>query len=156
MIASWEFSFQWYRLPNPTVNPQKIWNDLPPLMSTNSRCHARIRLHLRDVRLVSPLITAILTCNMLFILVWIKHCETETKWLIFCKWLFQMHFLKRKVVFWLSSLKFVPKGPVGNNWAMVGVMAWRGRGHKPFPALIHIERHIYIYSITMCFQVLRN
>ena len=29
------------------------------------------------------------------------------------------------------SLKFVPKGPIDNKWALVQVMAWRRSGDKP-------------------------
>ena len=31
------------------------------------------------------------------------------------------------------SLKFVPKGPIDNNAALVQVVAWRRTGDKPFP-----------------------
>ena len=31
------------------------------------------------------------------------------------------------------SLKFVPKGPIDNKWALVQVMAWRQTGDKPLP-----------------------
>ena len=31
------------------------------------------------------------------------------------------------------SLKFVPRGPIDNNPALVQVMAWRWRGDKPLP-----------------------
>ena len=29
------------------------------------------------------------------------------------------------------SLKFVPKGPIDNNWALVQVMAWHRTDNKP-------------------------
>ena len=29
------------------------------------------------------------------------------------------------------SLKFVPRGPIDYNWALVQVMAWRRAGDKP-------------------------
>ena len=32
------------------------------------------------------------------------------------------------------SLKFVPKGPIGNNPAQVQIMAWRRIGDKPLSA----------------------
>ena len=37
------------------------------------------------------------------------------------------------------SLKFVPKGPIDNKWALVQVMAWRQIGNKPLSEamLIH-------------------
>ena len=31
------------------------------------------------------------------------------------------------------SVKFVPKGPIDNNAALVQVMAWRRTGDKPLP-----------------------
>ena len=31
------------------------------------------------------------------------------------------------------SLKFVPKGPINNKWALVQAMAWRRTDDKPFP-----------------------
>ena len=41
--------------------------------------------------------------------------------------------------FWIGiqmSLKFVPKGPIDNKWALVEVMPWRQIGDKPFPELM--------------------
>ena len=42
------------------------------------------------------------------------------------------------------SLKFVPKGPIGNISALVEIMAWRGRGDKPLsePMLTQVMMHI--------------
>ena len=34
------------------------------------------------------------------------------------------------------SLKFVPKGPIGNKPALVQVLTWRRTGAKPFPELM--------------------
>ena len=31
------------------------------------------------------------------------------------------------------SLKFVRKGPIGSDWVLVQVMAWRRIGNKPLP-----------------------
>ena len=46
-----------------------------------------------------------------------------------------MHFYEWSFVFWLKlieiSLKFVPKGPIDNNIALVQIMAWRRIGDKP-------------------------
>ena len=36
-------------------------------------------------------------------------------------------------------LKFVPKGPIDNKWALVQVMDWRQAGHKPFPEQMVIQ-----------------
>ena len=37
------------------------------------------------------------------------------------------------------SLKFVPKGPIDNKWALVQVMAWRRIGDKPLPETMLIQ-----------------
>ena len=40
----------------------------------------------------------------------------------------------KSFVFWLKiSLKFVPKGIIDNNAALVQVMTWRWTGHKLLP-----------------------
>ena len=36
------------------------------------------------------------------------------------------------ILIWIS-LKFVPRGPIEINPALVQVMAWRRRGNKPLP-----------------------
>ena len=47
---------------------------------------------------------------------------------------FQTHFLRWKYQnFDSNSLKFVPKGPIDNNSALVQVMAWRSTDDKPLP-----------------------
>ena len=44
------------------------------------------------------------------------------------------------------SLKFVPKGPINNNPALVHIMAWRWSGDKPLsePIMISLMTHICI------------
>ena len=44
-----------------------------------------------------------------------------------------MQFLEWKVFLFLIeiSLKFVPKGPIENTWALFQVMTWRQTGDKP-------------------------
>ena len=43
-------------------------------------------------------------------------------------------FLNEKVRILIKiSLKFVPKGPIDNESALVQVMAWRRTGDKPLP-----------------------
>ena len=37
------------------------------------------------------------------------------------------------------SLKFVPKGPIDNKWALDQVMAWRRIGDKPLPEPMLIQ-----------------
>ena len=48
--------------------------------------------------------------------------------------IFKCIFLNEKfcIVIWIS-LKFVPKGPIDNKWALVQVMAWHRTGDKPLP-----------------------
>ena len=43
------------------------------------------------------------------------------------------------------SLKFVPKGPINNNPALVQIMAWRLPGDKPLsePMMVRLLTHIY-------------
>ena len=50
---------------------------------------------------------------------------------------------------WISlkfSLKFVPKGPINNNPALVQIMAWRRSGDKPLsePMMIGLPTHICV------------
>ena len=42
------------------------------------------------------------------------------------------------------SLKFVPKGPINNNPALVQIMAWRRSGDKPLsePMMVSLLAHI--------------
>ena len=50
---------------------------------------------------------------------------------------------------WISpriSLKFVPKGPINNNPALVQIMAWRRTGDKPLsePMMVSLPTHICV------------
>ena len=50
---------------------------------------------------------------------------------------------------WISlkiSLKFVPKGPINNNPALVQIMAWRRSGDKPLsePMMVSLLTHICV------------
>ena len=48
--------------------------------------------------------------------------------------IFKCIFLNEKVRISIKiSLKFVPKGPIDNESALVQVMAWRRTGDKPLP-----------------------
>ena len=52
-----------------------------------------------------------------------------TKWLPFCRRYLQMHFREGKCCILIKiALKFVPKGPIDNNQAMIKIMAWRRIG----------------------------
>ena len=44
------------------------------------------------------------------------------------------------------SLKFVPKGPISNNPALVKIMAWRRSGDKPLsePMMVSLPTHICV------------
>ena len=44
------------------------------------------------------------------------------------------------------SLKFVPKGPINNNPAMVQIMAWRCSGDEPLsePMMVRLPTHICV------------
>ena len=44
------------------------------------------------------------------------------------------------------SLKFVPKGPINNNPALVQIMAWRRSGDKPLsePMIVSLLTHICV------------
>ena len=44
------------------------------------------------------------------------------------------------------SLKFVRKGPIDNNGALVQIMAWRRSGDKPLsePMMISLPTHICV------------
>ena len=48
------------------------------------------------------------------------------------------------------SLRFVPKGPIDNESALVLVMAWRQTGDKPLPELLLTQfTDAYIYHQEM-------
>ena len=43
------------------------------------------------------------------------------------------------------SMKFVPKCPIGNEPALVQVMAWRRTGHKPLPGPMMTQSIDYMW-----------
>ena len=48
---------------------------------------------------------------------------------------------------WIKiSLKFIPKGPINNNPALVQIMAWRPPGNKPLsePMVVRLLTHICV------------
>ena len=49
-------------------------------------------------------------------------------------------------IFIKISLRFVPKGPINNNPALVQIMAWRQSGNKPLsePMMVSLLTHICI------------
>ena len=60
---------------------------------------------------------------------------------------FKRIFLNENV--WIStkiSLKFVPKGPINNNPALVKITAWRRPGDKPLsePMMVRLPTHICV------------
>ena len=61
--------------------------------------------------------------------------------------IFKCIFLNESV--WIPidiSLKFVPKGPINNNPALVQIMAWRRSGDKPLsePIMVRLPTHICV------------
>ena len=61
--------------------------------------------------------------------------------------IFKCIFLNENV--WISikiSLKFVPKGPINNNPALVQIMPWRRSGDKPLsePMMVSLLMHICV------------
>ena len=61
--------------------------------------------------------------------------------------IFKCIFLNENV--WISikiSLKFVPKGPINNNPALVHIMAWHWPGDKPLsePIMVKLSTHICV------------
>ena len=63
--------------------------------------------------------------------------EAQTKWPLFCRRQFQVHFLKWKL-FTLNeiSLKYAHYGLIDNMTALVQIMAWRRTGDKPLSEAI--------------------
>ena len=61
--------------------------------------------------------------------------------------IFKCFFLNENV--WIPvkiSLKFVPRGPINNNQALVQIMAWRWSGDKPLsePMMVGLPTHICV------------
>ena len=96
------------------------------------------------------------------------HIESETKWMPFRRWHFQVHFLENVWVPVKISLKFVPKGAINNIPALVQIMTWRRSGDKPLseammggflmhicvtrPQWINILTAKEWYSLEICFK----
>ena len=60
-----------------------------------------------------------------------------TKWPLYRRRLFKCIFMNLQCCILIRiSLKFVPKGPIANNSALVKVMAWCRTGAKPSPEVI--------------------
>ena len=58
---------------------------------------------------------------------------------------FKHIFLNENVRIWIKiSLKFVPKGPINNNPALVQIMAWRRSGDKPFSETMMVSLPMHI------------
>ena len=60
---------------------------------------------------------------------------------------FKRIFLNKNVTISIKiSLKFVPKGPINNNPALVQIMAWRRSGDKPLsePMMVSLLTHICV------------
>ena len=62
----------------------------------------------------------------------------------FAKCIFKRIFLNENVRISIKiSLKFVPKGPINNNPALVQIMAWRRSGDKPLSEAMIVYWRIY-------------
>ena len=81
-------------------------------------------------------------------------CSTRGRWVNtlrlrrngqhFANNIFRRIFFNENV--WISikiSLKFVPKGSINNNPALVEIMAWRHLGDKPLSQLMMVFQHIF-------------
>ena len=81
---------------------------------------------------------------------WIKTYTTidaETRWTPFRRWHFHVYFLQWKYCIWIKfSLKYVRKGPIDNDPALVQIRAWRGSGDKPLsePIIVNLLTHICV------------
>ena len=75
------------------------------------------------------------------------HIEADTKCLLFRRRHIQVHLLNENV--WITiknSLKFVPKGPISNNPALVQIMARSRPGNEPLSEqkLVSLTTHICV------------
>ena len=81
---------------------------------------------------------------------YIRLCLTHwgrNKWTPFRRRHFQAYFFMKMLGFRLKiSLKFVPKGPINNNPALVQMMAWPWQGDKPLsdPMMGLLPTHICV------------
>ena len=60
---------------------------------------------------------------------------------------FKRIFLNENIRIWIKiSLKFVPKGPINNNPALVQIMAWHRSGNKPLsePMIVNLLTQICV------------
>ena len=78
------------------------------------------------------------------------YIDSETKWPTFYRWHFQCIFLNENV--WVLNtiwLKFVLKGSIDNNTALVQIMACRQPGGKPLsePMMFSLLTHICITQL---------
>ena len=97
--------------------------------------------------LVQVMICCLYYLNQCFKIQGHQQIEAETKWTLFRRRHFQMHFLNENV--WIPikiSLKFVPRGPINKIPALVQIMAWRRPGDKPLSGsmVVRLPTHIII------------
>ena len=65
---------------------------------------------------------------------WLTHLHLDKMAAILADDILKCIFLNEKFCILVrNSLKFVPKGPIDNKWALVQIMAWRRTGDKPIP-----------------------
>ena len=79
------------------------------------------------------------------------HIEAETKmYAILADDVFRCIFVKEKIcILSIISLKFVPKGPIDNNPALVQIMAWHRPGDKPLsePMIVRLPTHVCLNEL---------
>ena len=75
------------------------------------------------------------------------HIEAKTGWTPFRRRHFHVHFLQWNCCILIKlSLKYVRKGPIDNNRALVRTTAWRRSGDKPLsePMMISLPTHMCV------------
>ena len=80
----------------------------------------------------------------------LQHIEAETKWPLFSRRGFQMHFREWKCISIKISLKFGPKGLINSIPALVQMMVWRRPDDKPlsWPMVVSLLTHICVTRLN--------
>ena len=86
-------------------------------------------------------------CNLITGMKWVNTLRPIQNGRRFADDTFKRIFLNENVRITIKiSLKFVPKGPINNNPALVQIMAWRRPGDKPLsePMMVRLPTHICV------------
>ena len=127
-------------------------------MPASNRASQNLKRHLSPLTTVTSVLTTqpwpIHTCNMAsqtgHISKWIQGYNSlrpRRNGRRFTDDTFKGIFLNKNVRISIKvSLKFVPKGPINNNAALVQIMAWRRSGNKPLsePMMVSLLTHICV------------